>query len=121
MADKETLILSLQRAEVDVVLDGPDGEQKQWTLRELSGSERNKYLNKMTNRVKVGPGGATGIKSFDGFQSDLLCLCLVDEDGKPVSKEIIEDLPSKTQQVLFDKAQKLSGLDTKKEDDEGNG
>ena len=80
--EREVLNLKLQRAEVDVVLTDAGGEERRWLLRELSGSERNRYLNKMTNRVKVGAGGATSIKTFDGFQSDLLCLCLLDESGE---------------------------------------
>jgi hypothetical protein len=118
--DREVLTLSLQRVEVDVVLTGSDGVEHKWLLRELSGSERNKYLNRMTSRVKVGAGGSTTIKSFDGFQSDLLHLCLLDGDGERVSKEIIEDLPSSTQLAIFNKAQKISGLDADKEGDEGN-
>jgi len=119
MDERETLELSLVRTEIDVVLTDKDGEKKKWLLRELSGAERNRYLNKMTGRVKVGSGGATSIKSFDGFQSDLLHLCLIDEEGERVTKEVIEELPSSTQQTLFEKAQEISGLDSK-EDDEGN-
>jgi len=117
--DRETLTLSLERKEVDVILEGPDGQEHHWLLRELSGSERNRYLNKMTHRVKMGPSGQTSIKSFDGFQSDLLHLCLVDEEGEKVSKEVIEGLPSSSQLALFDKAQEISGLN--KEGDEGEG
>lgn len=120
--EREVLELSLVRAEVDVVLTDKDGETRKWLLRELSGSERNKYLNKMTNRVKVGPSGNTSIKSFDGFQFDLLVLSLRDEEGQKIDKDTIENLPSSTQQALFEKAQQISGLDTEgKEGDEGNG
>ena len=119
--DRPVMTLSLERAEVDVVLKGSDNEEHKWLLRELSGSERNRYLNKMTGRVKVGANGATTIKSFDGFQYDLLHLCLRDEEGATIDKETIEGLPSSTQQALFLRAQKISGLDTEeKEDDEGN-
>lgn len=117
--DRETLTLSLERAEVDVKLKGKDGVGHDWLLRELSGSERNRYLNKMKTRIKVGANGATSIKSFDGFQSDLLHLCLLDEEGERVAKDVIEGLPSSSQLALFNRAQKISGLDNE-EDNEGN-
>ena len=117
MADREVMRLSLERQTVDIVLSTADGEEKTWTLRELDGTQRNKYLNKMTNRVKIGPNGrAVGIKTFDGFQSDLLRACLFDESGEPVSVEDIEQLPSSTQMALFERAQQLSGLNTSEEE-----
>lgn len=110
----EELRVSLRRKEVPVVLeDDEGGVEKKWTLRELDGTERNKYLNKMTSRVKISRDGkAVGIKSFDGFQADLLKVSLFDENDEPISVEEIEGLPSSTQQTLFEKAQELSGLDT---------
>lgn len=110
----EELRVSLRRKEVPVVLeDDEGGVEKKWALRELDGTERNKYLNKMTSRVKISRDGkAVGIKSFDGFQADLLKVSLFDENDEPISVEEIEGLPSSTQQTLFEKAQELSGLDT---------
>jgi hypothetical protein len=103
--------LSLERTEVEVELEGKDGEVKRWLLRELDGSERNRYLNKMKDRVKVNKDGkGVGIKSFDGFQSALLTISLFDEHGENVTKDVIEGLPSKTQHQLFKKAQEISGL-----------
>jgi len=114
----EVMRLSLERAEVDVVME-TGHDEVHWKLRELDGAERNRYLNKMTKRVKIGKDGkAVGISSFDGFQADLLTICLEDEKGCPVTKEVIEALPSKTQQLLFKKAQEISGLDN--EDDSKN-
>jgi hypothetical protein len=104
------LKLKLERKETEVVLESESGE-KTYTLRELSGKERNTYLNKMKNRAKVDSKGNTTITSFDGLQSDLLCLCFFNDAGELVSKEEIENLPASTQQDLFDEAQKLSGLD----------
>ena len=116
MADE--LRLKLEREEVNIILENKEGEEKRYTLKELTGKERNKYLNKMSNRVKIGQDGkAMGIKNFDGFQSDLLKLSLFDESGEHVSEEDIEEFPSSTQQKLFEKAQKLSGLDTTTENE----
>lgn len=116
----EIIRLSLKRKKVRIILED-DGEEKSWTLRELDGTERNKFLNKMASRVKIGAGGkAVGIKSFDGFQADLLKMCLFDENGEAINIEDIEALPSSTQQELFKKAQQLCGLDKDEEKDEKN-
>lgn len=122
MAEQEGVLrLSADLQEIPVVLTSKKNGEMKWRMVELDGEQRNKYLNQMSSRVKVGVDGKTvGIKSFDGFQSDLLVRCLIDEKGDHVEKEVIEALPASTQQELFRQAQKLSGLDNKK-DDEGNG
>ena len=113
----EVLKLELEKKEIDVILTS-DGVDKKFTLKELSGRDRNKYLNKMTNRVKIdGKGKALGIKTFDGFQSDLLQVSLFDESGEAVTVDEIEEMPSSTQLKLFEAAQKLSGLDNDEEAD----
>ena len=113
----EQMNVSLDLAEVDVVLSAKDGEEKHWKLVELLASERNKYLNKMTGRMVIKDGKAVRIKSFDGFQADLLCVSLVDETDEPVAKDVIEALPAKTQHALFERARDLSGLNNQQETD----
>jgi len=109
---KETLRFELELKECEIILVDDEGQEKTYMLKELTGKDRNKYLNKMTSRVKVGPNGkAMGIKSFDGMQSDLLKVSMFHESGEPVTVDEIESLPASTQQKLFDKAQELSGLD----------
>jgi len=117
--DEQVMRLSLRRQEVTVIL--VDGQQeRRWKLRELNGTERNQYLDKMSSRFKIGKDGkAVGIKNFDGFQADLLRASLLDEKGEPVSAEVIEALPSSTQQELFKRAQRLSGLDTEAQESKG--
>jgi len=120
MAD-EVMRVSLRLKEVSIELEGEKGEVKKWKLRELNGTDRNGYLNKMSSRVKTGKDGkSVGIKSFDGFQADLLSLCLYDENGELVSAEDIETLPSNAQQKLFEKAQEISGLNVGSEEIEKN-
>ena len=111
MAD-EILRLKLVRKETPVILEGEDGEEKKFTLKELNGAERNKYLNKMKHRVKMGADGKTAtITDFNGFQADLLYVSLFDENNEAVPVAEIENLPSSTQQALFEKSQNLSALD----------
>lgn len=116
MAD-EILRLKAELEEVDVILVDKDDDEKEYVLRELSGKERNRYMNKMKSRVSTDKNGNVKISTFDGMQSDLLCKSLYDkETGELVSKDEIEDMPSNTQQKLFDKAQELSGLNTESEE-----
>jgi len=107
----DALRLSVDLKQLPVVLQDSAGVERQCMLKELIGRDRNGYLSKLTARMKVDKNGkATGVKSFDGFQADLLTLCFYDENNELFSKEDIEELPSSTQQMLFDKAQELSGL-----------
>jgi len=118
----ETLHLSLKRKTIPVVLEDENGTAKNYTLKELSGAERNTYLNKMTSRVELKKDGhSIRMKSFDGFQADLLTVSLYEDDsGDAVTKDFVESLPSSAQQELFDKAQKLSDLGAKSGDLEKN-
>jgi hypothetical protein len=104
---------------VDVVLTAADGEEKHWRLVEVSAKERNRYLDKLKDRVVIGKDGQSArLKNFDGFEADLLVLSLRDEDNKPVPKDVIEALPARLQKRLFTNAQELSGL--AKDDDKGD-
>ena len=118
---EETMKVSLKRQKVNVIFDDGEGQESKGILRELLGKERNKYLDKMTNRAKVSTDGKViGIKNFDGFQADLLKDSLFHENEELFSIEEIEALPASTQQKLFERSQKLSGLDQDASDTEKN-
>jgi len=112
------LRLSAVCKEMPVVLQSPDGD-RDLVLKELIGTDRDKYMTKLVSRIRIDPksGKAVGMKTFEGFQTELLKISLF-ENGELVSKEFIEELPASTQQVLFEKAQKLSGLDAVVEDED---
>ena len=116
----DALRLSLELKQVPVVLE-KDGTERQCMLKELTGAQRNVYLGKLTSRVKVNKEGkAMGIRSFKGFQADLLAHCFYNEEDELFTVEEIEELPSSTQQMLFDTAQELSGLEVEAEEAEKN-
>ena len=48
-------------------------------------------------------------------------MSLYDENDEPVTEEQIEELPSSTQQILFDKSKEISGLDNEEEEEGKNG
>jgi len=112
----EVMKVTLKLKEVSVEID----DDEKWILRELTGKERNTYLDKMTNRAKVSKDGKViGIKNFDGFQADLLEISLF-ANGESVTKDCIESMPASAQQELFERSQKLSGLDQNASDTEKN-
>ena len=109
-SENGVLRLSLKRKKIQVILEDENGVEGKYTLSELSGTERNSYLNKMTGRVKVDKNGQmTGIKSFDGFQADLLTLSLYDDEGTKVTKDFVESLPQGYDTWVGQEGLRLSG------------
>lgn len=110
MRTHEDLSFNLDREEQNVVIDG-----KKYVLIELTGAERDSYLNNVGNRLKTGVDGKpAGIKDFNGMQAFLVSLslkCL--ETGNPVPVKIneIQQWPARVVKELFNKAKKLSALD----------
>ena len=92
--------------EESVVLDDKD-----YTLRELDGLQKGKYLNSMGGRLIMNEEGkVSGFKDFAGLESSLLSLCLYDSEGKTVPAAKIQSWPSSVLSKLFEAAQVLSGL-----------
>lgn len=101
------LKFSLRLKEMSVSID-----DKPHVLRELSGKQRDAYLNEIGPRMKFNVEGKTeGLTNYDGLQSGLLALCLYDEGGVLVKEKVLQEWPASVLSDLFDAAQKLSGLD----------
>lgn len=96
---------SLERKTEVVYLD----DQK-YTIVELDGDQRDKYLDNMNTRMDFGSGTPT-IKRFEGLQAFLLSLCLKNPQDQIVPLKEIQAWPSSVISALFKKAQVLSGLD----------
>jgi len=110
----DELKFNLKLKEVPVCIVDIDCNEKQYTLRELAGDERNTWLNSMRKRIQIGPGGkVASITNFKGLQESLLSICLLDEERQPVSEEKLNKWPGGVLTALFLKAQELSGLDMK--------
>ena len=99
------LEFTLKLEEIPVILDG-----KEYTLRELTGQQRDAYMDDMNKRMRYVGGKAEGFTKFEGLQAGLLAKCLFDSEGKNVSEKTIQMYPSHVVQALFAKAQELSGL-----------
>ena len=114
MADKtETRKYSLKLKEMPITILDANGQQKDYTMHELSGKQRAQYLNEMNKRISISPDGKAEVKDFEGIQESLLSRCLKDEAGNFVTVEVLGEYPSSTLSDLFDDAQTLSGLDIK--------
>ena len=113
----EPIKLSLQRKEVPVTLLGEGGVEKAYVLREMSGAQREAYHQLSIKRVRFDPKGkATGVKDFEGMHAELLAFCFFDQEGKAVPREEIQSLPQSAQVQLFNAAQQLNGLVSRKEE-----
>lgn len=116
------LNFSLEYRTVPVKLKDPNTDRLlEYTLRELSGTDRDKYLNTLANRMKVTAGGKpAGIKDFKDLQADLVSRSLVDLEGNNVPVAIIQRWPVHVQTELFKMAQKLSALEEADKDEAKN-
>jgi hypothetical protein len=126
-ANDDLLEFDLQIAEVPVKLNGKDGKTTIYVLRELTGEQRDKYLNGTLARAKTdAEGKVAGVRDLTGYQAALLCLAMrrVEGgevvDGKLVKGTVLEtefpdpgmvqSWPSRVQGKLFKRAQKMSGI-----------
>ena len=113
----EPLKFHLEVDSLPVTLVGPDGKEINFELREMVSSVRDKYLDQLGERMKIGVDGkVAGVRKFDGLQASLLAVCLYDAEGKLVKKEVIQDWPAGTVSALFQEAQKLNALSASKEE-----
>ena len=102
--------ISLSFKEVPVSIEVEPGRVVECSLREMSGKERDSYMTAMSERMEVVDGKVVGFRSFAGFQSRLVSLCLHKKDGKLFTEEEIQGFPARAQSVLFEAAQELNGL-----------
>lgn len=115
----EELKFQLNLQEVPVNITDKEGNEKVYTLRELTSQQRAKYLNGLGSRVKYTKSGNTkGLNNHEGLQESLLAMCLYDEDKQIVTKDVLKQWPAGMLSKLFDAAQDLSGMVDNKDEDE---
>jgi len=103
-----------------VEIEDQNGEVTVYTVRELSGAEREKYLDTVNARMKFEDGKPVGFTSYEGSYTKLVSMCMVDDDGKKVNPETVKNWPQSTVEELFRLAQRLSGLDLRAEEEAKN-
>lgn len=114
MSDK--MKLTLKRREMEVEVEGVDNVLVTYTLREMTGTQRDQYMNKMGQKAKMVDGKMQGLKDYSNFMGDLIALSLYDSQGTLVPLKTIQEWPSSVQTALFKEAQKLSALDDRAEE-----
>ena len=108
--------LILQSQEVTIV--DKDGVSKEYVLKELTGAQRDTYLDDVGGRLRYHGGKAAGLRTHKGLQAGLVAMCLVDDTDALVPKATIQEFPSSTLQGLFKAAQILSSLQNDEDEDE---
>ena len=117
----EKMEFTLKLQEVAVEMSDGAGGVKTYTLKELTSDQRNRFLNQIGKRAKFGSKGAVqGMTDYKYLQESLLESCLVDEDGKKITKEVLGNYPSHVITELFKAAQTLSGMDLEGEKEAKN-
>lgn len=102
--DTPKFTISLKKQPVEI-----DG--KIYTVVELTGKQRDAFLNTSANRVKLDDkGNAVGMRNFDGIHTHLVSMCLRDPEDKLVPESTIKEWPATAVEALFKLSQTLSGL-----------
>jgi len=104
----------------EITLKNKEGVDEDHTLREMDGKDRDTYVQKMRSRMTIHEGKPTGMKNVKGMQTDLVVLCLYDDDGERLKRDFIEGFPATTLQSLFDDCNVMNGLVDDEEAESGN-
>jgi hypothetical protein len=96
---------SLVRKQKVINLDDGNGTVRKYVMRELKGSERDRYSKLIASRAKGGTIGDT-----TNLMAELISRSLYDDANKNVAVALVAEWPSSTQISLFRIATKLSGL-----------
>jgi protocatechuate 3,4-dioxygenase beta subunit len=84
-----------------------EGVVKQFQLRHMGGPELSAWMELFARRVKA---ERDGNHDFDGFQAELITLCLYDENGSRVPASTIKAWHAHIQNGLYDLCQDMNGL-----------
>lgn len=110
--EEKKLEFQLKLKEVPVDITNVEGQTATHYLRELSGAQRDAFLNEIGGRIKFNAAGKMqGLKDYTDLQTGFLALCFYDDANVIVSKEVLREYPASVLEKLFEVAQKLSGLD----------
>jgi hypothetical protein len=103
---------SLEVKQVEVELVSKERGTEKYSIREMTGLQRDQYLTSQNTKVKFNEAGKpVGLRTFDGCQSSLLSRCMYKDDVL-VPEKVIQTFPSTVLQSLYEMCQKLNGLDT---------
>jgi hypothetical protein len=107
--------ITLARKSETVELETSEGIVLMYSVKEMTGAQRDSYFSKMSTKTKQG-GDQVTITDFNGLYSTLLSHTLYDDKDKLVEEKIIQSWPDSAQKALFTMAKKLNGLDDSDKD-----
>ena len=113
----DTLQLTVTLKEIAIELTVEGGAVKNYVLRELTGKQRDIFLDDVGGRVRFIGGKARGLNSHKDLQANLLTMCLHNDEQKLVTIKELQEFPASTLTTLFKAAQALSGLEDDKEEE----
>jgi len=103
--------ISILRKSRPVLLEMAEGQELEFSIKEMTGAQRDEYFNKASERtIRDAKGEVVGMKSYKGLYSTLLSFCLYDKDSKAVPESTIQEWPNEAQKLLFDIAQDLNKM-----------
>jgi|688.fasta_scaffold01606_28 hypothetical protein len=110
--------ISVLRKSQPVELELSEGEFVRYSIKELTGAQRDEYFNKTASRTNRDANGeVVSMKDYKGLYSTLLSFCLYDADSKLIPESKIQEWPDTAQKALFEIAIELNGLRIKKADE----
>lgn len=95
---------------VPLNLKAKDGSMIEYTINELPGGERDKYMDVLNGRQVVGKDGVARLRSFDGLQAELITRCVKDKAGRSVAAAVVQGWPSHVQERVFKRCQEINEL-----------
>ena len=110
MAKHEKKKYSKSLQEIPIELENDNGEVECYILRELTGPQREEYVDTCTKRVRRNPDGSVRGMDSKGLETLLISMSLYDSSGDNVKVEEMKNWPSSLINGLYDDAARLSGL-----------
>lgn len=103
--------ISILRKSQPVDLEVEEGSVVRYFVKEMSGAQRDEYLNKTAQKSRLDANGeVVGLKDYKGLYSNLLAFCLYDDGGKLVPESKIQEWPDAAQRALYEMANELNGM-----------
>jgi hypothetical protein len=105
------LKFDLALKELPVEITDSSGVVQRYTLRQLTGAQRDAYWDETSKRIRPeAKPDRPAFTSMSGMQAHLISLSLINAEGNPVPPSTIQKWPASGVQGLFTAAQELSGL-----------
>ena len=107
----EVIRVRVARRIIRLEVELEDGSVKNYQLREMNGTLRDMWLNKLSKKTVIDKKSGGKVTDFTGLNASLICACAFTETGTPVHESEVQGWSSSSQEEVFKFCQKLNGLD----------